>query len=268
LQDVSHNNKSVFRAAAIVRFPFKDARVIEASSRNALDSEGSSLENVKYRTMQMNLESTHDVNAVLFDYGEVLCHPPTDEENAKLAAFFNLDLPRLRRLWERNRGAFDRGDFTSQVYWSMLAKDAGITVTAAEIEKICELDMTMWSMVNSSMVDWAHQLRASGLKIGLLSNMHPDMVSHCRKQFAWLNSFDFVTFSGEVRMIKPDPAIYEHTLRGLGTCAAETLFLDDREQNVRAAQDLGIRAIRFKSVVQLRNDLEAVGFPILPELSS
>lgn len=208
------------------------------------------------------------VKAVLFDYGEVLCHAPTVEENTRLAAFFGISADRLHPLWERNRGPYDCGDLTPEVYWSMLAKDAGIEINAAEIEKICELDLAMWSNINSGMVSWAQQLRTSGLKIGLLSNMHPDMVFHCRQHFSWLENFDSVTFSGEVRLIKPDLAIYEQALRGLGTTAAKTLFLDDREVNIRAAQKLGIRAIRFKDVAQLRSDLEAVGFPFLPGSSS
>ena len=114
------------------------------------------------------------------------------------------------------------------------------------------------------MVKWLAQLHSSGMKLGLLSNMHPGMVTHCRKQFAWLKNFDFVTFSGEVRLIKPDPAIYEHTLRGLGVTASEALFLDDREVNIRAAHALGIHALRFESIEQLRRELESAGFTILP----
>jgi FMN phosphatase YigB (HAD superfamily) len=98
----------------------------------------------------------------------------------------------------------------------------------------------------------------------LLSNMHPEMVAYCREHFAWLNNFDFVTFSGEVGLIKPDPAIYEHTLRGLGVMASEALFLDDREVNIRAAHALGISALRFESIEKLRRELAAAGFPILP----
>jgi hypothetical protein len=37
----------------------------------------------------------HDLKAVLFDYGEVLCHAPTAEENARLAAFFGISAERL-----------------------------------------------------------------------------------------------------------------------------------------------------------------------------
>jgi hypothetical protein len=38
--------------------------------------------------METNLlKSSRNLKAVIFDYGEVLCHAPTDEENAKLARF-------------------------------------------------------------------------------------------------------------------------------------------------------------------------------------
>ena len=204
------------------------------------------------------------VKAVIFDYGEVLCHRPTNEEIARLAGFFHLRVDQLPALWERNRGPYDRGDLSPQIYWSAFAKDAGVELGPERLQQIHDLDMEMWTNVNSPMIDWAKQLRSSGMKVGLLSNMHPEMVAHCRKHFSWLDNFDFVTFSGEVRLIKPDPAIYEHTLRGLGVTASEALFLDDREINIRAAQALGIYSVRFESIEQLRRELAAEDFPILP----
>jgi len=89
-------------------------------------------------------------------------------------------------------------------------------------------------------------------------------VQHARRNFAWLKNFDWVTFSAEVRLIKPEPAIYEHTLRGLGVRPSDALFLDDREINVQAARALGINAIRFQSMTQLRSELQIVGFTTLP----
>ncbi len=63
---------------------------------------------------------------------------------------------------------------------------------------------------------------------------------------------------------EPEPAIFEHTLRGLGVRAGETLFVDDREINVQAARELGIHAVQFRSVAELRRELEEMEFPILP----
>jgi len=218
--------------------------------------------------MSVDSPKQNDFKAVIFDYGEVLCHKPTSEEMARLAGFFGVDVERLPAMWRRNRDPFDRGDLTAEAYWSALAEEAGISLSPAQLEQVCELDLAMWSSVNLPMVEWTRQLRAYGLRVGLLSNMHLDMVAHCRKHFSWLKEFDFLTFSGEVRLLKPDPAIYKHTLQGLKMRASEALFLDDRAVNVQGARAVGIRAIQFQSVSKLRHELQTIGFPVLPSSSA
>jgi FMN phosphatase YigB (HAD superfamily) len=93
------------------------------------------------------------------------------------------------------------------------------------------------------------------------------MVQYARQNFSWLNRLTWATFSAEVRSIKPEPAIYQHCLEGLGVVPSESLFIDDREVNLAAARAMGIHGIQFKSIAQLRNDLEAGGFPTLPSES-
>jgi putative hydrolase of the HAD superfamily len=206
------------------------------------------------------------INAVIFDYGEVLCHRPSEEEFNRLAKIFGAEENSFRALWDKNRGAFDRGDMTEEAYWIALAEDTGAGIDSEQLEKVYKWDVEMWANVNEPMVAWLRQLRHGGIKAGLLSNMPPAMISHLRENFDWLDLFDFTTFSAEVRLIKPDRAIYEHTLRGLGVKPEETLFVDDREVNVQAARDLGIHAVQFRSIEQLRKDLETLGFSILPIL--
>jgi FMN phosphatase YigB (HAD superfamily) len=94
--------------------------------------------------------------------------------------------------------------------------------------------------------------------------MPHEMIRHVRQKFAWLDQFDHQTFSAEVSLIKPDPAIYQHSLRGVGVAASEALFVDDKEPNVQGARAVGMRAIQFRSVEQLSRDLEELGFPVLP----
>ncbi|MGB7603419.1 MAG: HAD family phosphatase [Candidatus Sulfotelmatobacter sp.] len=207
------------------------------------------------------------INAVILDYGEVLCHRPSEEEFRRLIQPFGVDENLFAALWDKNRPAFDRGDLTPETYWSMLAEDAGATIDATQLKQVCELDLQMWGNANEEMVGWLRRLRSGGIKTALLSNIHPSMIAYVKKKFDWLELFDFTTFSAQVRLIKPDRAIYEHTLRGLGVRAEEALFVDDREINVRAAREVGIKAVRFRSVRQLREDLEGMGFAILPHLN-
>jgi putative hydrolase of the HAD superfamily len=204
------------------------------------------------------------INAVVLDYGEVLCHRPADEEWSSMAKVFGTDRDSFHKLWDKNRGAFDRGDLTAEAYWAMLAEDAGAVVSAEQLNQVGQWDVTMWGKANPQMVAWLRRLRQAGLKTALLSNIHHAMIAYLRENFEWLDLFDFKTFSAEVGLIKPDATIYEHTLSGLGVTPRETLFIDDREINVRAARELGIHALRFQSAAQLRKDLLAIGFPVLP----
>jgi putative hydrolase of the HAD superfamily len=213
-----------------------------------------------------NIGGKATIRAVILDYGEVLCHRPSEEEFSLLIQPFGVDENLFATLWDKNRGAFDRGDLTPETYWSMLAEDAGAKIDATQLKQVCELDLEMWGNANEEMVDWLRQLGRGGIKTALLSNIHPKMIAYVKKNFDWLELFDFTTFSAEVRLIKPDHAIYEHTLRGLGVKAEDALFVDDREINVRAAREVGINAVRFQSVGQLREDLGKMGFAILPGL--
>jgi HAD superfamily hydrolase (TIGR01509 family) len=128
----------------------------------------------------------------------------------------------------------------------------------------------MWAHENPIMVAWLKQIHSSGIRTGLLSNMPHDMIRHVRQKFAWLEHFDHQTFSAEVKLIKPDAAIYEHSLRGVEVRASEALFVDDKEPNVKGALAVGMRALQFRSLEQFVSDLEKLGSSVLPpsEVSS
>src|SRR5271169_5142342 len=156
------------------------------------------------------------IRAVILDYGEVISHRPSEGEFERLAKTFGADENSFQALWDKNRGAFDRGDMTARAYCTALAEDAGVEIDDERLDEVCRWDVEMWGNANTSMVAWLGQLRRGGMKTALLSNMHFDMISYLRENVDWLELFDFKTFSAEVRLIKPDAAIYEHTLRGLG----------------------------------------------------
>ncbi|HXM63131.1 MAG TPA: HAD family phosphatase [Terriglobales bacterium] len=210
------------------------------------------------------LDRSPNISAVILDYGQVLARCPTVEEFGRMAEMFNVSFELFFELWEASRGPYDRGDLTAEEYWLKLAAQTDSSIDRKQIEILRGIEVEIWDHPNPGMFEWVSQLCAAGLKTGLLSNMPWDLVNHVRTNCNWMENFTFKTLSAEVRLIKPDPAIYEHTLRGLGVSAAETLFVDDREPNISAARTLGMHAIQFQSIAQFRDDLEAFGFPILP----
>ena len=205
-----------------------------------------------------------DLKAVIFDYGEVLCLPPTPEDIEGSAQILGISSDLFWVLWHRHRDPYDRGDVSPETYWRKVAEDADRSIDAGQIRELAARDVVMWSRLNPRMLAWREDLSAAGMKTAVLSNMHAEMVQYARRNFPWVDRLNWATFSAEVRSIKPEPAIYEHCLRGLAVAPSESLFIDDREVNLAAARAMGIHGIQFKSIAQLRNDLDTAAFPTLP----
>jgi putative hydrolase of the HAD superfamily len=205
-----------------------------------------------------------EIRAVILDYGEVLCHLPAMDTIERLAAIFQMDPRTFMPIYLQSRAPYDRGDVLHSEYWQNFATQARVIVGEGEIEQARQLDLELWGQINDAMILWAQQLHVAGFKTAILSNMPADMAAHMRKTFAWLSHFDHHIFSGEVRRVKPEPEIYRHCIDALGVQPSEALFIDDREINLEPARTAGIRGIRFESVERLREDLQALGFTILP----
>jgi putative hydrolase of the HAD superfamily len=218
--------------------------------------------------MSNRSEDLSKIKGVIFDYGEVLCTRPKPAEIEASARILDVPVDQFNALWGRHRDLFDRGDLTADAYWSQFAKDAGKSLSAAQLRDLAKKDVAMWSSLNPAMIDWLGELSKAGMKTAVLSNMHADMAEYARQNFNWLSGVTCVTLSAEVRLIKPAREIYEHTLKGLNVAPEDALFLDDREANAKGARELGLHALVFKSIEQLREELAAGGFPYLPRLAT
>ena len=214
--------------------------------------------------MKNKSQAGPNIRAIIFDYGEVLCAAPPSTFIGAMASMVNVAPERFRVLYSAERQAYDRGDLSPEAYWARLAEAAGAVLSAEQVAQLRRTDVEMWSNVNPAMLRWVRDLRAHGVRTAVLSNMHEDMVCHAKHNFDWMADFDCLTLSSELRMVKPNADIYRHTLQCLGTAPQETLFLDDREGNVRGAQALGIQGIVMQSTDQLKAELQAIGFAPLP----
>ncbi len=89
--------------------------------------------------------------------------------------------------------------------------------------------------------------------------MGETVLANMKREFSWLSRFDVLVWSYQLGMAKPDPAIYRHLLKELGTRPEETLFIDDRQVNIDAANAMGIKGVLFTDIDRLRADLVAQG---------
>jgi 2-haloacid dehalogenase len=99
-------------------------------------------------------------------------------------------------------------------------------------------------------------LIAKGHDVTLLTNFAKDTFREAQRRFPALAESRGVTVSGDVRLIKPDPAIYEHHTRSFGLTPSATLFIDDSPANIEGARKTGWNAELFTGVEKLRDDLD------------
>jgi putative hydrolase of the HAD superfamily len=194
----------------------------------------------------------------------VLTGPPDPEAYAALLRITGLSLDRFEPLYWADRHAYDEGKLTGITFWQKFLMNSSLDLhSGAErnsiVEELNHWDARLWTTQNSAMLAWQQRLKERGLLTAILSNMGDNVLENMKREFDWLARFDVLVWSYQLLMAKPDPAIYRHVLKELGTRPEETLFLDDKLVNIEAARALGIQAIEFSTVERLRADLIAAG---------
>ena len=125
-----------------------------------------------------------------------------------------------------------------------------------------EQDALMWMDLNPAMLAWIPRIKQAGFRLGILSNMGYGVLGYMLPRFSWLGQFDHLTWSCELGVVKPDPAIYLHTVKKLGVSPDQALFIDNLEKNIVGAEAVGLHAALFQNVEQLQSDLARRGFPL------
>jgi len=197
-----------------------------------------------------------NITTVIFDFGYVLSLPPRASDYQNLAALAGIDANRFEEIYWGQRADYDRGTIGGPAYWRRVAEVAGAEITPAQIRSLVAADVDIWMRANPVMMEWVRALKNHGLKIAVLSNMPIEISTHMRRYAPWFRDFDYVCFSAEVQLAKPEAAIFYACLNVVGSKPEECLFIDDRADNVEAARALGMCAVKFVCVEELAADVK------------
>ena len=130
----------------------------------------------------------------------------------------------------------------------------------------CSVDemQRLWDLCSAHMLPKAdtvslmQELSAQGAALYCLSNMPVERFAWLRQNYDFWHLFQGIVISGEIELIKPDPAIYRHLLHRFELAADACIFLDDSAPNIDAANALGIHGILFQDAASCRNELFAL----------
>jgi putative hydrolase of the HAD superfamily len=183
------------------------------------------------------------IRAVIFDFGNVLCFPPSPDKVARAAEFCRLSEHDFWEAFWRERLDYDAGKLEPLRYWTGLM---GAEFAAANLTELIRHEVEFWNQYDERPFEWIAKLREASVRVGILSNLPQVLGEALRRERylgkAFLEHFDHVTFSYELLCVKPQAPIYRHAFQGLGVAPQDALFIDDKLPNVHGAVETGLRA--------------------------
>jgi 2-haloacid dehalogenase len=116
----------------------------------------------------------------------------------------------------------------------------------------------MFAGVFQDTVDILAALRAQRTPLYALSNFPAEPFLRAEKRYDFLGWFDGRVISGQEKVIKPNPRIYQILMDRYAIDPQKAVFIDDNPNNIAAAERLGFTGIRFTSPEALRQELQAL----------
>lgn len=188
------------------------------------------------------------VKNIVFDIGNVLAtFKPKDFlmdifKDAKLAdQFFEVF---FTKLWHE----YDQGLYTKE---QMIQK--GLQKMPDQKEKIKNM-MDIWTSYVVGIqknIDLIHIYQKKGYKVYILSNIPEDSYIYLKEHYNFINQVDGGIYSYQHKLIKPDVEVFEVLLDQYDLKANECIFIDDKKENIRAAERLGFYTIWLKDHAKL-----------------
>ena len=154
-------------------------------------------------------------------------------------------------------------------YWCEL--DRGVLTFEEVMERFVSLDAEMEEEIRRVLADthgivtgrayavpWVCSLKERGLKVYVLSNFSEKIWRDCKDALEFYEYTDGGIISYREHLIKPDLQVYRLLLERYGLEANECVFIDDLNENVYAAKNLGINGIVFENYEQAKKELEDI----------
>ncbi len=195
------------------------------------------------------------IKIIFFDIGGVL-FKVGDFENDFIPQRFGFNRKEFSNHFGKYSDMCESGKISDNEYFRMTSKKFGVSPKKLKKEWL-EL-YTRKNRQNKAVFKIAHQLKASGYKLGIISNTKR-IYSTLRKKIGDLSIFNPKITSYKAKIMKPDKRIFALACRLAKVKPAEAVFIDDRIVNVRGSRASGMKAIHYRNPAQLKKYLRKLG---------
>lgn len=196
------------------------------------------------------------IKAVIFDVGGVLLR--TEDYSPRRALEVRLGLSP----WESEEIVFNSemgtraqmGEISRTALWAWVGEQFGL-----DQDGLAAVQETFWAgdVLDNELVDYIRALRPE-YQTAIISNADDGLRALLTEKYQIADAFDLMVYSAEENVMKPDPEIYRRTLRRLGRRPEESVFIDDFQENVQAARELGMATIHYRPGLNIPKELKEI----------
>ena len=196
------------------------------------------------------------IKAIIFDWGGVISIRGSFEPLIKKWSEEKDIDPKemhktLRYWWEQARV----DEIDSKLFWKNLSEFLKID------PYVFRKELIKYFGFRPETIELAKKLKTK-YKIAILSNQIRDWLEEEIKKYKLDETFELIITSYESKKAKPDPEIFKKTAELLGVKIDECILIDDHTKNTTGAEKLGMKAILFNEVEQLKKELVELGVEI------
>ena len=193
------------------------------------------------------------IKAVIFDFGRVI----SAQKPASLFRSYESDLGltpgTINQIMFESQAWQEAlvGRLSEREFWYAIGPALGLE-SCRKIDKFRKRYRAD-EAIDNGVLNLIRQLHG-GYKLAVLSN-NPPGLAEWLSDWEILDLFDVVYCSGDEGMAKPDPAVFNVTLKRLGTLPHQAIFIDDTIGHVKAARSLGLNGVLFTKSALLAKEL-------------
>jgi putative hydrolase of the HAD superfamily len=198
------------------------------------------------------------VKAIVFDLGGVIIDLDFSNFYNKIITQSPLNKPQTPIMLEffRQSDMYHQGKMTDDEFYQL----------ACDLLQVCMLSQSEFfdafnsiiSGYNSSVSEIIKKIRERNqYKLIALSNVNSSHWDYIlKKNWEFIDWFDELILSHETHLIKPNPKVFEYTIKQAGCKPDQIVFIDDGLNNIRSAKELGIKGIKYTNPEELIEELK------------
>ena len=237
---------------------------IDDGEKNVLAARAYGFEAIKYENIaQLKKDLIYlgvvidQITTIIFDFGGVISkHDPFPRVSAVFEKKFGINKDEFYRTLKANDEQYLLGNISTEEFWKTVCHNTKISYDEFEQE-------IAWYELNTDMVNLIRKLKQKFYLV-ILSDCYDAIYKNVLADKKLKGLFEQIFYSNTLHISKArqKEETFKFVLNKLQKSPSECIFIDDKEVHVQTAINVGIRAILFKTVEQLKKELTELGIDI------